>query len=188
MKYIVIKLILLLFSNFVYAEPNSTAIYLMNQPVSLFDIGQMNIRKDLKERNFQVNDCKQSYSNINFNWEHSEFILFLRFNCSVEDIKLLKTNCKTAIGDVRGFFGVDRKTGKKIGPTTNVSASHFSTRFRHLGYLDPNEPKDIYQNIDHMLRIKVFMDKIEIIGDQISGQGIVQCDGRLLSTSVLFED
>lgn len=158
----------------------------MREPVTLFDIGQMNIRKDLKERNFQTNDCKQSFSNILFNWEHSEFILILRFNCSILDIDLLKTNCKTAIGKVRGFFGVDKKTGKLLGAVRGAvhgASNHFSGRFGHLGFKGSNEPKDIFKNIDHMLRIKVSFDKHDIMV-----QGIVECEGRLLSSSVLFKE
>lgn len=153
-KLIAISTFLMLFAQTVWAEPTESAHFLMNEPVSLMDLGIYRLEKDIKglQKDLVVNHTAPFDVSVNYRWDENEITIQLTYGYEGNPPKkIIQIGIKKVFQQLKGFLGVSEK-----GQVYHKRGfSKVSDYFSHEGYVIKNRPKDLEKEIDRMIELKV---------------------------------
>jgi len=165
---LIIVIILLIFASPCKAEPDSTIRYLMNEPVSLLDIGidrfNLYLGYSLGTGEGQPDSFRRSPVSVSYRWEANKLRLnrILFFNKKI-DVDTLKNECKEEIELIRCM----------------VNYGLLESCFTHLGLATKNEPDNLVRNLEKIIEIRIKV----INSDTKKG---IECIAPLLGKDIYF--
>lgn len=174
----------LLFPSVCFAEPSSSINYLMNEPVTLFDLGIVKMEDHLKDfckstilddPNYRMlGDDLTAVCSCYYKYDTNEIQLSILLTIPSQDTSLntVKEYAKKIFYKLRRRFGIDPETG-----TNAVGNIH--EWFSHQGYIKRPMPKNIETDIVKIINV-TFM-----LNDKDYKIGLI-AKGKLASTEVLF--
>lgn len=146
-----------------HAEPGPVEVWLMNQPVTLWDRGMDYMERHAKDLESTIN--KIDHVRVDYNPKVSYIELWVR----ADRIPFEKSRCARIIQKVRRHGNV-----REGGARYKSSGSWYSAGFKHFNYGKKTRPKSVQQKIDEIIQITVAMK---------GGR----CEGKLLSFDVKYE-
>jgi len=174
--------VLILFPTICFAEPTSSIRHLMNEPVSLFDLGMVRTDDHLKWfcRQFDFSsaalfgDDTSAFCISGYDYDKNRISLNILISDATDEIKLedVKSEVKRIIDGLRKSFGVDPQIGKLV-------ITYVGDYFSHQGYSTTKERK--------ISQIKM-EDIVEIQLDIYSKNHkyFLKSHGKLLSNEIFF--
>ena len=155
MKNVLIPLILLAaLVQVAGAEPDGSAKFLMDAPVSLLDFGIYKLEKDLKglKKDLAVQRAFPFNIAVNYDWEKNNIVIQLTYGYEGNPPpKTIRNGVRNVLKHIRGFLGVDPK-GKVYHKRGFSKAADY---FSHQGYIIKNRPPALEKNIDQMIALSV---------------------------------
>lgn len=123
------------------AGPDETTRQLMNDPVSMIDMGVLKGEMLLRAKGLGF---------MSFDWESNRFHIFnFFFNGDYPDQRSAEAECASWVADIRSLANVSTETGKAI-----YAHSAFAEFFSHEGFLRTGEPKTLYTDLDKLFVLK----------------------------------
>ncbi len=166
-------------------EPTPAVRYLINEPVTLFDLGMLRLDED-----FSNLAKRDSASELNLNatvivkywWHENRISIGMHmFSNKVESVQSRKNFCKEGIAWIKHFLGVDAQTGKPLyKPLYRASSSNLVGYFSHIGFSTKSEPKNIAAELDTITELSVSLFT--------KPSDLTKCKSALLSKEVLFPE
>jgi hypothetical protein len=164
MKKLIFVLVIL-FPALCFAEPTSSINYLMNEPLSLFDAGMIQLRSYLHDHYDRIQDgrrlVKGEYLDIItasiidpgifYDWDENRIKISTCFIFGKAQFteQRLKDFMTFMINDLKSTFMIDPKSGKQLYPS-------FATFFQHAGYQKKNEPNNISDELCNITQLEIF--------------------------------
>jgi hypothetical protein len=174
-KYI---LSLLIASNLL-ADPSKVFSYLMDEPVSLLDIGIYKMSKQLEDWDMKLSKDieKLTYVNSYSQYLWNDNTLLVTRSVGVDDSYNAKTLCKYVINNTKYFFNVDNNATRDKG-YAGIGTKWFS----HNGYSNNKRPKELDNLIEKRTKVRVY------INSKMKNKKIIQtqCQAFLLSKEISF--
>lgn len=162
----------LIFSGTCKAEPDSTIQYLMDEPVSLFDLGIFKMRSELDSK-FETKDRLVA---VDYKWPENRIVItFLFPSVRFENEYEAKERCIEFVEGIRREFDVNPKSGDPPGP---YSAFRISRYFEHSGYSKKNRPNDLSDQLYELIKIKGSM--------HLKNNDAFSCQAPLAGTAIYF--
>lgn len=158
------------------ADPGPIVNWLMNEPVSLFDLGMLRLKKDAEEA--VKNLFGAQYTGL----VSEQYLSFVQYDYAKNRIqigfdarrsrklKFEKAACKKHLGVARFSMGTVVE-----GKVVFRDASDAALNFTHVGYSVESQPKDLAKKLDDIITVEIFMD---------GGS----CFGSLVSEDVFYRD
>lgn len=153
-KSILPVLLLLLWIQNVFADPNKTAQFLMNDPISLLDFGSYKLENEIKvHRNSLVIKHNPPHTVfVDYNWEENKIEIKLSYGDVGNPPKAeIKKEIIAIVGALKKILGVT-PAGKTYHKDGFSSVPEF---FSHKGYISKDRPKDVEKEIDLLVEFKV---------------------------------
>ncbi|WP_422452204.1 hypothetical protein [Endozoicomonas sp. ALC066] len=161
------------------ASPSPIVHYLMNEPLTLWDMGIYKMNSDFRI----IKDYDGSYitsTSIGYNWEKNNIVIAVSDDNKKNGSKSesdFKEWCVKAVHAVKQHLGISPKNGKPI--YSDHSLIH--TYFRHKGYVNNNEPESLGSHLDSITMITgLYLPKKE------SSQKMLRCNATLLGTEIIY--
>jgi hypothetical protein len=155
MKYFIIIVCLLAASvQSLWAEPNETSTFLINDPISLLDFGMYKLENDIKSYRDDLPIKHQPpYSVfVDYDWDENKIFIVLSYGTPGNPlIKEIKNEIKKVLIILKRNFGV----GPKGEPFQKGGFSSISDYFSHRGYTKKNIPQTFKKDIDQLMVFKV---------------------------------
>lgn len=152
-----------------FSGPDETTQHLMNDPVSMLDLGVL--KAEIALRN-------QDLGSMRFQWDVNRFyILKWMYGGDFSDENSAEQACASWVKKVREMGGINLETGEAM-----FSFSTFAEGFSHDGFARGNEPKNLYTNLDQL-----FVLKCHVRGSLFVGSPSVSVTAPLLGTSYSLE-
>lgn len=152
------------------AEPGPVIGWLMNEPVSLLDIGLYRLEKDVQSLRqgieAGVSNGARIVIGVHYSWDKNRiYVLFAH----IEELK--RDDCEYIIGITRLLARVNPTNGTPlVGDSSN-----FSSFFSHFGYSKKSQPKEYRKKLDHIFEIVVNAKNIKcmapLLGSGFSVEG-----------------
>ena len=170
-------------STSIRAEPGPVRRYLMNEPISLFDLGMLKLEvraldwsngRALEEMVAQYGTSSPLFT-VRYDWDENRIYVQGHVFEIVDDTATQKLFCNKLIEFISKWAGVDPQTGEVFAGVQGYS--QFAGEFSHMGYSNRNEPEDYLSRLDKIFVIKGFV-----------GRKPVRCVRALLSNKVYFEE
>ena len=149
-----VLLLLLIFVQNSAAEPTPSAHFLMNEPVSLMDLGIYKLEKDIKglQDKLTVNHTAPFNVSVDYNWDENKIAIQLTYGYEGNPPKkIIQNGIKKVFQVVKGFLGVNAQ-GKVYHKSGFSKVSEY---FSHEGYVIKDRPKYIEKEIDQIVELKV---------------------------------
>jgi len=151
-----------------YAGPDATADYLMKEPVTMMDVGllQLNIALDQVFRE----DATPYVTIAGYSRPENQIVVDVLGLTEISPQSAAVAECKRLIGKLRGV----------LGPSTQqavLGKSLASSGFAHAGFSKANEPTSLASDIDRMIRFKVVL---------LGKSAVVHCEAPMLGTEILI--
>jgi hypothetical protein len=167
--------ILLSFAVISHAEQTKTIKYLVNEPLTLLDLG-------LYRLNRLVNEDPYGRTNVTFDWENNKIIIHITILESFVNIRKNMKHKKEAyafasrmINSLRTKLGVNSETGE-----INSGNTRLENCFRPVhGGKNKNEPESLKEDLFDMVEISVTFQ---------GGNVTIQGKAPLKGTGINFED
>ena len=164
----------------VHAEPNATAKFLMNDPVSVMDFGLYRMEQDLK------NICSQDRCDLSVVYDANANRITVDLSDLNDDYKTrtaAAAACKVYVRRIRGQLCVDPNLGR---PQTPHGRSCVPDFFRHVqaGFERGSVPKSLDIDIDNMVEIRGTV-KITMQTGKFS---TVKCQAPLIGKDTLISE
>lgn len=137
-----------------HADPNTTAQFLMNDPVSLLDFGIYRLENEIKiHRDTLVIKHKPPHTVfVDYNWEENKIEIKLAYgDVSNPPMAEIKKEIITILGALKKILGVS-PTGKAYHKD---GFSNVPEYFSHKGYISQNRPQNVEKEIDQLVEFKV---------------------------------
>ena len=166
------------------AEPGRVVAWLMKEPISLFDLGMLQLNLDLKME--ILRDKKEggnSDINAEYKWDDNRIeiavVLYDYYNPYIKYTGDPKEVCKDIIGALRQHGQIDPDSGHYSEAIRNSSYSDY---FSHYGYVSKNAPDNYRGRLDKIIEFSV------LVQPRLEGGDVVfaRCTGPLLSNKVYF--
>lgn len=176
MKSSIVFLISFLFHTGIYAEPDSTTLYLMNQNVTLFGFGLYRMEERIE--NYKSPYGVRGSISVSFDWSLNRIIIeslvaWKPGERKLTAIEATKENCAAEVKAIRRAGGVDTRTGKPY-----IRYSLFSMDFAAVDYFQrKGEPENLHKKIDNIIKIKVHV---------LEKDKSISCEVFLVSEEILF--
>ena len=161
------------------AEPSSVVRFLMNQPVSVFDYGLIQLEEQFAEQHF-YGIAKPVPLNTHAAYDWNANRIYLSFRIMIEEVNVsqsvLKDICESSIWHARTILGVGPDTGKLEDEVA-------------LGMLfEPRSftVKDAPHNVNEEL--SAIIDLRSTVSTSDPKSKAVRCRGRLLNRETMFSD
>ena len=166
------------------AESGPVGRYLMNEPISLFELGMLKLETsalrwvtqgELDEMEAEY-EARGVFFSVRYDWDENRIYVqghIIEFEGDTATQKLL---CNKLIKLISDMAGVDPKTGEVFSELTG-GYSLFAGEFAHMGYSTQTEPEDYRTRLDKIFVIKGFV-----------GRKPMRCIRALLSNKVYFEE
>jgi len=161
MKKLVI-FIVLLFPTVCFAEPTPTVRYLMEEKLSLFDAGMIELNKvvegfceyykDIIVSEFpELSKVFPTTGSSTYVWDENKIVIsiLIVLDKKPTDEKRLKDFSKTIFEALQTNFIIDNKTGKPINPIFD----NISELFSHQGYQKKNEPSTLQADLHNIMYV-----------------------------------
>lgn len=118
------------------AGPDQTTQKLINDPVSMLDLGVFKADLALSRRELGF---------MNFSWDSNRFTISTYKLGGFADAQAAESACASWIAEVRELGGLDTKTGKPFGPH-----SWFAQNFSHEGFERVGTSETLYSDLDRL--------------------------------------
>jgi hypothetical protein len=140
----------LLLAPSIHAGPDATARFLLNEPVTMMDLGVERLQRSLDA--LDDPDVKNFVRSAQYQWGGNQFAIALwRVSDGERDTpEEAVAQCKRAIRAIRVHFLVDPDSGKPLR-----HGDPWEALFGHAGYRNPKEPAQLYDDIAKMVHIVV---------------------------------
>ncbi len=138
----------------VQAEPNPSARFLMNEPVSLLDFGIYKLEKDIKglQKDLTIHYTDPFDISVDYKWDENRIVIQLTYGYEGNPPrKTLQVGIKNVFRLVKSFLGVNPK-GEVYHKRGNSKVADY---FSHKGYIVKNRPKVLEKEIDKMIEVRV---------------------------------
>jgi hypothetical protein len=148
-----VLLLMLLVPN-AYADPNTTAQFLMDDPVSLLDFGVYKLENEIKVHRKALVIKRQPPHTVfvDYNWEENKIEIKLAYgDVGNPPIAEIKREIITILGTLKKILGVS-PAGKAYHKDGFSSVPEY---FSHKGYISKNKPKNVEKEIDQLVEFKV---------------------------------
>ena len=135
------------------ADPDESAKFLMNEPVSLLDLGVYKLEKDLKgfRKDLSVHHALPFDIAVNYDWGVNKIVIQLTYGYEGNPPpKTIRNGVRNVFKKIRSFLGVDPE-GKVYHKRGFSKAADY---FSHQGYVMKNRPPALEKNIDRMTEFK----------------------------------
>lgn len=174
-KIILFLAILLSFAGISHAEQTNTIKYLVNEPLTLLDLG-------LYRLNRMVNEDPYGRANVTFDWENNKIFIHITILEHYVNTRVNMRNEKQAyafairmINSLRTKLGVNSQTGK-----INSGNTLLENCFRPVhGGKKKNEPESLKEDLFNMIEILVIFR-----GENVTVKGKTALKG----TGINFEE
>ena len=194
LSHAVILFVLLLYPNVTQAEPSKTVEYLMNEPVSMLDLGILRLDRKLgkSESNFNYADksLKMILGFANYDYEKNRIILSFLHYLNTDLFKTKgwtpQTVCKDQLSRVRNEFGFNDDDSKRSYSTTAKDALSIANSFTHIGYQKKNAQNNLQSEIENISYVEIDIKEDCLMC--LSYRTLVKCEGSLYGKEVLFHD
>lgn len=186
-RLIVISLILLFVpAKIGMAEPTPTIQYLMNEPVSLLDLGILRLTLLLDEMKplFEVNDKYKKifkYSiltGVDYDWGSNRIELEIHPIGECKSKQEAKDWCISVIKKIRFSLAIDSDSGKPLAKDGLLDSF-----FTHNGFAAKSEPANIKSELEKIILISIGVPYIEKEKTKY-----LRCESPLLGTKVFFSE
>lgn len=154
-KRTIFLLVLLLgFARHLPAEPDATARFLMNDPITLMDFGIYRLENDIKafQNALKIKQQKPHTVLVDYFWDENRIKIILSYG---DTLNPPKKEIEIEIGKVvrllKQKFGVD--AAGKIRHASGYSG--IAEYFSHKSYVSQNRPPNLEKDIDKMIEIRV---------------------------------
>jgi hypothetical protein len=158
----VVFFILLLFPAVCFAEPTPTVRYLMEEKLSIFDAGMIELNKIVEGFCEFYKDIIVSYfpdlsktfpttGSSTYVWDENKIIIsiVIVLDKKPTDEKILKEFSKMIFEALQTNFLIDKRTGKPINPIFD----NISELFSHQGYQKKNEPSTLQSDLHNIIYV-----------------------------------
>lgn len=185
-QLVMASLFTLLANSTAYAEPSRSVIYLMNEPLTLWDYGIDRTSESLKDL-MLLPSREKYFASVYYVPESNQLTISAsppfdiknmtaRKSKSVKEAKIL---CKNMIDGIRYELGVDAMKGTASNPYSKYSA--LCIHFSHDGFKSPNEPSNLCNELDSITTIRAYVETTE-------AANMIRCEGSLVSNNVLYSE
>tara|TARA_B100001964_G_scaffold25410_1_gene25336 strand:+ start:946 stop:1572 length:627 start_codon:yes stop_codon:yes gene_type:complete len=204
LSYVVTLFVLFLYPNVTQAEPSKTVEYLINEPVSMLDLGilKLNRKLDKSDIEFSYKDksLKKTMGIAYYDFQKNRMLLEFRLDLNTDLFRTFdyknetlrteewdpKTVCKDQLSRVREEFGFSDDNSKK-GYSSNVrSILSIANHFAHSGYKNKNVPKNLTSEIENISYVEI--DIRDDCAMCVMNRTLAKCEGSLYGKEVLFHD
>jgi len=157
--------IFLLFSSLCLAEPTGPIKYLMNEPLTLFDSGMIQLDSTLHKycdniksgtrpdmaKYWEILESSYIFPGIDYNWDTNRLLISVPFITGAKKFpeEKLKDFMTFFVNDIKSFLGVSKATGKQY-------KEFYATYFYHAGFQSKNQPKNIADELYNITEIEVY--------------------------------
>lgn len=175
---IVVLSILLLQSHISSADPSQNIKYLMNEPVSLFDLGILRLNEQVK--GLKLTNGGKLESTVDYEWDRNRIriLVFGPSDMHPKSLMEAKNWCHESFRSIRLTFGVNPDKGIP----SYLDKSLLSVYFSHQEYLKGNKPKNIEAELDNITEI------VAVFTIEDKDKTTIKCQGPLVSNEILFSD
>ena len=155
-------------------EPTPAVRHLMNEPVTLFDLGMLRLEQIFS--NFKVADAKEAFVTVVYMWETNRISIhaFVTPN-KAEFVQGPKIRCKALITELKTNLFVNPLTSKPV-----YRSSRLRELFSHVGFTSTDEPKNVAAELDTITELSV-----SIVSEP---EASTTCKSALLSKEILFTE
>jgi len=153
-KAIVLLLLLAGLAAPVWAEPDETSGFLINDSVSMLDFGLYRLENAVNAlRQELFIKFEPPYSSfVDYSWDENRIVIVLSYgNPGNPPIKEIKADIKTVVAALKKKFGV-KPNGQPLQQGGSSTVADF---FVHKGFNRKSMPPDMRQKIDRLVEIKV---------------------------------
>ncbi|WP_415906389.1 hypothetical protein ACMXYX_01090 [Neptuniibacter sp. QD72_48] len=133
------------------AEPDSTARYLINEPLSMLEWGIYRIQKKLDEdRLFPHHSVSPSYKVVEYDWDRNEILIRANIYPSHEHVteEGINSICQRVHSLLRASFHWHKSDDVR-------SWDGIASYFNHTGYVNTRRPKSFQRDIESNTAFKV---------------------------------
>jgi len=176
MKRVLLFAILFATTTMGNTEPTPAVQYLMNEPVTLFDLGMLRLEQIFKKLALEERELNLNVT-VGYAWKENRILIDMYDRRDkVESVQSRKMLCKEDIATLKNFLWISAETGKPpFSPT-----SRLQELFSHIGFSRKSEPKNIAAELDTIteLSVRLFTKPSDL----------TKCKSALLSKEVLFPE
>lgn len=174
--------LLILLSTQLSAEPSTTAKYIMNDSLSMFEWGLYQIEDSLSEKKFKELDLIfRTITDTKYDWDSNQIKISMTIYPSFEKLNSIgeKDACRTALTDIKQHFGFGYD--KEIRSFLSISR-----HFKHKGFINKSEPKSFMDDIENMVKVTVNIYGSKNNKPNFSNKAT--CTSKLLEKDIYFVD
>ena len=142
-------------------EPTPAVRYLMNEPVTLFDLGMLRLEQLFGSFTVPVH--------VTYQWKENRIAIDVFLPSNMETKSVQKVRCKKVITGIKNILMVNAQTGKPF----SFSHSLLPELFSHVGFTSTDKPKNVAAELDTITEVSVRVFN-------------VMCKSALLSKEILF--
>lgn len=147
-------------------EPTPAVRYLMNEPVTLFDLGMLRLEQLFGS--FTVGSFTVPV-HVTYQWKENRIAIDVFLTSNMEAKSVQKVRCKEVITGIKNILMVKAQTGKPF----SFSHSLLPELFSHVGFTSTDKPKNVAAELDTITEVSVRVFN-------------VMCKSALLSKEILF--
>lgn len=175
--------------NAIHAEPSKAVMFLVNEPLSMWDFGLHKLTKELSDVYlFKKGMASKTkfFATAIYDADENRISIFAAppLDASSNSLSAIKadnagdarTTCKDMINSVRFDLGANNKS---LAPVAGGS-SYVCSYFKHADFKNTHEPNNLCSELESMVVIKSLV--------YIKTGGVVQCNGQLLGERVFYSE
>lgn len=185
MKICLLLVVLLAPVSISHAEPSPSVLYLMNEPVTLFDWGIIRLYEYLDEYTthyLKTNSVQDIYSTVSYDSPRNNIVISLvvtrHAEQSDESPASVKSSareiCKTITQTLRREFLTDRDRYVR-------RSSGIYRFFGHIGFKGTDEPVGAFDEIE-----KITVINVSVYNEKDPGRLILHSESPLMGQEILF--
>lgn len=125
------------------AGPDATTKWLMNDPVSMLDLGILKIEQSLRN----PNRSNRPYGSVRYDWDKNRIVIYYAGYFPTTDDP--EEHCAGWFTSVRSIGGVDASGNPLINGRTS-----FSFMFEHAGFNRSDVPENLFTELDKLFELE----------------------------------
>lgn len=136
------------------AEPNETARFLMNDPITLMDFGMYRLEKDIRafQEKLAIKQQKPHTVLVDYFWDDNRIKIILSYGDTLNPPKMeIEAEIRRVVARLKEKFGIDTSGNVRGVGGYSAVAEYFS----HRSFVSQGRPTGIEKEIDKMVEIKV---------------------------------